>query len=102
MAKAVILDTQKFRRANASITNYPITDILSKTHNAKITYDGYFSDLRAKNYSITTIEDYSHDSNIQSVLPFRVRFKNLGFLEYSPSNPAPIGIAVIGFNNYII
>jgi hypothetical protein len=102
MAKSVVLDTQKFRRAKASITNYPITDIVDSNHDAKISYEIYSTDLKAKNYPVTTIEDYPHHSKIESLLPFRVRFKNLGFLQYGPNNPAPIGIAVIGFSNYII
>jgi hypothetical protein len=102
MSKAVILDTQKFRRTRASVTSYPITDIVDSKHDAKITYDMYSTDVKAKNYSIATIEDYPHHSKIESLLPFRVRFKNLGFLQYGPNNPAPIGIAVIGFSNYII
>jgi PKD repeat protein len=38
----------------------------------------------------------------QTVLPFRVRFINIGVVGYSPDSPAPIGIAVIGLNNYIL
>jgi len=42
-------------------------------------------------------------SRISEVLPFRVKFTNIGMRGgYSPSNPAPIGIAVIGLNNYIL
>jgi hypothetical protein len=102
MATAVILDTQKFRKTKASAADYPITDILDSTHNAEITYDAYFTDLEAKSYPITTIEDSKYHSNIESILEFRVRFENIGFLGYGPSNPAPIGIAIIGFNNYIL
>lgn len=39
---------------------------------------------------------------LEAVLPFRVAFKTLGIPGYSPLNPAPIGIAVIGVNNYIL
>lgn len=39
---------------------------------------------------------------INSVLPFRVRFINIGVGGYGPNNPAPIGIAIIGVNNYIL
>jgi hypothetical protein len=38
----------------------------------------------------------------ESILPFRVKFMNIGIEGYGPNNPAPIGIAVIGFNNYIL
>jgi len=39
---------------------------------------------------------------INSVLPFRVKITNIGIPGYAPNNPAPIGIAIIGFNNYIL
>lgn len=41
---------------------------------------------------------------ISEMLPFRVRFNNVGIdpNPYGPGNPAPIGIAVIGANNYIL
>jgi hypothetical protein len=39
---------------------------------------------------------------MSSILPFRVKFQNIGLGGYSPTNPAPIGIAIIGFNNYIL
>ena len=35
-------------------------------------------------------------------LPFRVKFVNIGVEGYGPNNPAPIGIAIIGVNNYIL
>jgi hypothetical protein len=41
-------------------------------------------------------------TKIKDVLPFRVRFINFTFEAYGPNNPAPIGIAVINRNNYIL
>ena len=39
---------------------------------------------------------------VSQKLPFYVRFEQVLISSYGPSNPAPIGIAVIGFNNYIL
>ena len=39
---------------------------------------------------------------INEVLPFRIRITNIQIPGYSASSPAPIGIAVIGLNNYIL
>lgn len=39
---------------------------------------------------------------VSQVLPFRVKFTTLGLNAYGPGNAAPIGIAVIGFNNYVL
>jgi hypothetical protein len=35
-------------------------------------------------------------------LPFKVRITNITVPGYSPTNIPPIGIAIIGFNNYIL
>lgn len=40
--------------------------------------------------------------DIATVMPFRVRFQTIDDAGYSPFEPAPIGIAIIGFNNYIL
>lgn len=39
---------------------------------------------------------------INDFVPFRVKFTNIGIQAYGPGNPAPIGIAIIGLNNYIL
>jgi hypothetical protein len=52
---------------------------------------------------VTMINEISTGTaNISQVLPFRVRFNNIGVRSYTASNPAPIGIAIIGLNNYIL
>jgi len=44
-------------------------------------------------YPVTTVAD---------ILPFRISFTNIGIGSYGQGDPAPIGIAVIGVNNYIL
>jgi hypothetical protein len=39
---------------------------------------------------------------INQVLPFRVKFTNIMVPGYSSSTVPPIGIALIGINNYIL
>jgi hypothetical protein len=39
---------------------------------------------------------------VDSVLPFRVKFSNTDAVTYGPGNAAPIGIAIVGFNNYVM
>lgn len=40
--------------------------------------------------------------SINEVLPFRIKFSSITVPGYGPSNVPPIGIAIIGFNNYIL
>lgn len=39
---------------------------------------------------------------INQTLPFKVKFINIGIQTYGQGNAAPIGIAVIGLNNYVM
>ena len=46
--------------------------------------------------------DVPGKTKVSQTLPFRVKFINIGINAYGPNNPAPIGIAVVGFNNYVL
>ena len=41
-------------------------------------------------------------SQVIDRVPFRIRVTNITVPGYSPGNVPPIGIAIIGFNNYIL
>ncbi len=58
--------------------------------------------ISAKDYGIINIARTSRTVKVNEVLPFRVKFTNIGLTGYGPNNPAPIGIAIVGFNNYIL
>lgn len=58
--------------------------------------------INLKNYPNTRIAEINHNALIRDELPFRVRFQNKGVIAYGPGNPPPIGVAVIGTNNYIL
>ena len=56
-----------------------------------------------KEYNVIRITDKDYSTTrISKFLPFRISFQNVNIEAYGPSSPAPIGIAVIGFNNYIL
>lgn len=48
------------------------------------------------------IFDYPNRVKIEETIPFRVKFINIGIPSYGPGNVPPIGIAIIGLNNYIL
>jgi hypothetical protein len=58
--------------------------------------------ISAKDYGIINIGRTKRTVKINEVLPFRVRFTNIGLTGYNANSPAPIGIAIVGFNNYIL
>ncbi len=41
-------------------------------------------------------------SEVIDKIPFKIRVTNITVPGYGPTNPAPIGIAIIGLNNYIL
>lgn len=74
MAKAVIIDQKQGILKRISQVDFPLTSIRYRAPRVKI----------------------------ENTIPFRVKFTNIGVPGYGPNNPAPIGIAVIGYNNYIL
>lgn len=58
--------------------------------------------VQSEDYANTKVVDPKKTVLINEVLPFRVRFTNIGINAYGPGNAAPIGIAIIGLNNYVM
>lgn len=58
--------------------------------------------IKTSNYPIFNIKKSKQITNIEPVLPFRIKFINVGVPAYGPGNIPPIGIAVLGINNYIL
>lgn len=102
MAKAVIVNTSKSRTATAKSTNYAISNVTGESHIAKITYDAHTATAHAVDYAITKITDIEHGVKLSSIIPFYVKFTNIGIPTYGPNNVPPIGIAIVGVNNYIL
>lgn len=64
--------------------------------------DGQLKKISNKDYYSSKITFESPRSKIENIIPFRVKFTSVGVSSYGANNPAPIGIAIIGFNNYIL
>lgn len=58
--------------------------------------------IQSTDYANTRINDIKLNTIVKEQLPFRVKFLNKAFSSYGPENPPPIGVAVIGINNYIL
>lgn len=65
--------------------------------------DPFKSKVKTVNYPIAKI-NYAppFGVKIKHDLPFKVKFTNVTIPGYGPFNVPPIGIAIIGFNNYIL
>ena len=64
--------------------------------------NGRVNSVKPYNYSIATLRKSRRYAKVDQSLPFRIRLTNITVSGYGPSCPAPIGIAIIGFNNYIL
>lgn len=103
MALAQIFDKVSGKFSKLYGSDYPISKIINPVYTAVVKHTGYLSDkIRSSSYPVTSVTDHSPKTQVSEVLPFRVRFTNVGIQGYGPGNPAPIGIAVIGLNNYIL
>jgi hypothetical protein len=69
--------------------------ILQNTHSVK--------SIKHYSYGILRFRKSNRKIKIEQNLPFRIKFTNIGIVSnYGPGNAAPIGIAVIGVNNYVM
>jgi hypothetical protein len=58
--------------------------------------------VETSDYGIIKIRPNKRSVTINEVLPFRVKFINIGIEGYSANNVPPIPLQVIGFSNYIL
>lgn len=58
--------------------------------------------IKTDNFFRSKISESNYVAKVEYSVPFRVKFINIGVPGYSSSNVPPIGIAVIGLNNYIL
>lgn len=63
---------------------------------------GHTKNVQTVDYPIASVNYRPIRAKVDQSLPFRVRLTNITISAYGPSNPPPVGIAVIGFNNYIL
>jgi hypothetical protein len=72
--------------------------LIQRTLNPIAEVDGidYVNFVNAKNVKyVSRIDVVEH-------LPFKVRFSAIGLDTYERGNPAGVGIAIIGYSNYIL
>ena len=58
--------------------------------------------IEAEDFSIVSIKQGKRSVKINYDLPFRIRLTNIMVPGYGPNNVPPIGIAIVGVNNYIL
>jgi hypothetical protein len=105
MATSVIRTKPNGKANSFDQHNFSIVkSVKSKSQSSSIISEDYITDLiETSNYFVTKVSNKNSVIVMPSeVLPFRVSFTTLGIESYGPNNPPPIGIAIIGNNNYIL
>ena len=102
MAKAVITDIKPGYLSSVEQITYANTSVTGEAHSAKITDIIHDAKVTTIGYPITKVMDVVYTAKAIDVIPFYVRFTDIGIEGYGPGNPAPIGIAIIGVSNYIL
>ena len=102
MAKTVITDIKPGYLASVEQISYSNTSVTGEAHSAKITDIIHDAKVTTIGYPITKVMDVVYTARAIDVIPFYVRFTDIGIAGYGPGNPAPIGIAIIGVSNYIL
>ncbi len=102
MASAVITDVKTGYLGSVESKSYPNTSVTGEAHSAKITDIVHDAKITSTSYPLTKVIDIAYSAKVIDVIPFYVRFTNIGIAGYGPGNPAPIGIAIVGVSNYIL
>lgn len=61
-----------------------------------------FKFVKAHYFGIFYLKNKQRTFEANDILPFRIKITNIGITGYGPGNAAPIGIAVIGYSNYVM
>lgn len=102
MGRVLIIreDNPKAKIQNITNTKISLTD---SNFSSEIEDQAFTTEnIESKNYSLIEIEDKFTTLSISEILPFRIKITNIGIGSYGPNNVPPIGIAIIGINNYIL
>lgn len=103
MAKAVIFDKINGKVLKLKNSDFFLSRIAYSTYNVVLRTIGIkTSKIKTTQYPIPSFSYPKINTRAESVLPFRIKITNVMVEGYGPDNPAPIGIAIIGVNNYIL
>lgn len=103
MAKAVLSSKANGQIKSAKQKSFNLAKILFRDRVVSISDPQHGAKtLKSKRYPVASISHANINAKVTETIPFRVRFTTIGIDSYGPGNPAPIGIAVIGINNYIL
>jgi hypothetical protein len=103
MASSTIVYNQPINATSVNISNNYSADVILKDGSAKVQDKSYKTGkINTSTYALAKPVESKRSVKVSQKLPFYISFQNITISGYGPSNPAPIGIAVVGFSNYIL
>ena len=103
MARVAITDIAEPNVGSIGKKSYPITDIDFSQRSENIQdLSNKARSVREKDFGILRSRFEDRQVRAETIMPFRIMFTSVDIPGYGRENPAPIGIAVIGSNNYIL
>ena len=103
MASSTIVYNQPINATSVNISNNYSADVILKDGSAKVQDKSYKTGkINASTYALAKPVESKRSVKVSQKLPFYISFQNVTISGYGPSNPAPIGIAVVGYSNYIL
>lgn len=101
MASVVISD-KSLTSSRIKSKNYPIAKLDNLGNLATVTdIKDFLTFAKEKDYAVIDILPNQRTSMVDEILPFRVRFTNIGLLGAYANVPG-IGLQIIEINNYIL
>lgn len=103
MASSTIVYNQPINATSVNISNNYSADVILKDGSATIQNKSYKTGkINTSTYALAKPVESKRSVRVSQKLPFYIRFQNITITGYGPSNPAPVGIAVVGSSNYIL
>jgi hypothetical protein len=103
MATVAFTDTSKTVVKEVSVADARTTKVLPDRSVTKITdIEHVAKNFEPVSHPISKPIFNNSIAKPEQILPFRVRFTSMTVEGYTQSRPAPVGIAIIGVNNYIL
>jgi len=103
MATVTIIDANSGVASRTKSVDYPKASFDNLQSTTKVT-DIIVNKkvIGAVDYSIFDLADLSPIPAVENIGTYRIRFSNIGIVGYPAGYAAPIGIAIIGYNNLIL
>tara|TARA_B110000503_G_C6900232_1_gene310399 strand:+ start:240 stop:551 length:312 start_codon:yes stop_codon:yes gene_type:complete len=103
MATSTVIYNQLINLTTVNLSNSYPAEIIIKDGSSTVQDKSYQTGkINTRNYALAKPIQSKRSIKVSQKLPFYISFQNITVATWGPSNPAPIGIAIIAYSNYIL